>query len=269
MRNDIMKNLALTCVVAFGLLGVLPAPYAASGVPAPAAASEAHAPVLVELFTSEGCSDCPPADALLAALDREQPVKGAQAIVLSEHVTYWDHLGWHDPYSSDLFTQRQQDYGERFGLPSVYTPEMVVNGSAEFVGSDATEAQRAIEKASHADPVTLQISELAATPAGVRFHLRSGRITKDSNVIAVVALDSASSSVRAGENSGRVLHHVAVARNVRRVAELEQGKPLDQTFALPLNSGGVHDLRLVVFVQEKISGKIDGAAMARFSAITP
>src|SRR6202790_1583998 len=115
-------------------------------------------PVLVELFTSEGCSSWPPADALLMRLGRTQPVRNADVIVLEEHVDYWDSFGWKDPFSSEAATARQQDYGEAFGGSQVYTPQMIVDGRAEFVGSSDTDALRAIRAASQAPKPAIQLT---------------------------------------------------------------------------------------------------------------
>lgn len=132
------------------LLLVLGAAFATAG------AGPTRAPILVELFTSEGCSSCPPADQLLAQID-------PHAVVLSEHVDYWDHDGWKDPYSSNQFTRRQESYGHGFGV-EVYTPEMVVDGAAAFNGSDARRAQAELEKAEQHKKADVK---LARAPGGL------------------------------------------------------------------------------------------------------
>src|SRR5581483_8973602 len=118
----------------------------------------ADTPVLVELFTSEGCSSCPPADQLLAKLESQQPVSGVHIIALSEHVDYWDRLGWRDPFSSAQFSQRQQVYSQVLRDSGPYTPEMVVDGATGFVGSESREALQAIATAARAQKAVVQIS---------------------------------------------------------------------------------------------------------------
>src|SRR5579864_9779739 len=128
--------------------------------PAPTSSAAPRTPVLVELFTSEGCSDCPPADALLGKLDRSQPVRNAQLVVLSEHVDYWNDIGWKDPYSSHEFSVRQGDYAHRFRLDGPYTPQMVVDGEAQFVGSDERRAIEVIEGAAKTEKIPVSLSSI-------------------------------------------------------------------------------------------------------------
>jgi len=214
-------------------------------------------PVLVELFTSEGCSSCPPADALLERLDRTQPVNGAQIIVLSEHVDYWNHLGWQDPYSSRASSARQELYARRFVLEGPYTPQMVVNGMAEFVGSDARKAETAI-RAALREP-TLGVRLLAAHPGDSAVTLEvdafpSGKARK-ANVWVALAADSGTSDVLRGENSGRRLHHVSIATELRQVGTVSDRAGFRSELTLRAGS------RLIAFVQEPGNGRVWGAAM--------
>ena len=228
------------------------------------------APVLVELFTSEGCSSCPPADALLQRLDRAQPVPGAQIIVLSEHVDYWNHDGWVDPYSSRVFTDRQSAYSVRFGLASPYTPEMVVDGQGEFVGSDVRNANLAIEKARVQQKVAVKISDVSIENGVLRAHVETGMLPEhtgkhNAEIYLVLALDHAESQVQRGENQGRHLAHVAVVTSLRKIGTLEKGKILAQDIELKVDpsQAAAGNLRTIVFVQEPGEGRILGAALKR------
>jgi hypothetical protein len=228
------------------------------------------APVLVELFTSEGCSSCPPADALLQKLDREQPLSGAQVIALSEHVDYWNHLGWSDPYSSKLFSDRQEAYAHHFSLDSAYTPQMVVDGAAEFTGSDSQQASRAIEKARSQPKTSVRIlSASVKTPAtlGVRVEadpLAGSPTQQSAEVWLAVALDHAESQVSGGENGGRHLTHVAVVQSLTKIGDLKSGKNLDREVEVQLNPRtDTKNLRVIAFAQQSGPGAVLGAAMQR------
>jgi len=207
-------------------------------------------PVLVELFTSEGCSSCPPADALLARLDHTSPVPGAHLIVMSEHVDYWNRIGWTDPYSSPLFSARQEGYVRRLQVNGPYTPQMVVDGRWEFVGSDARAAAEAIQLALAQPKVGVRITgdqvEVGPLPAGTAHK---------AGVFAAYASDSGTSDVLRGENGGMRLHHVSVVR------ELKQVGTVDGRSGFRMRAVSRPDLRLIVFVQEAGSGPVWGVAM--------
>jgi hypothetical protein len=215
--------------------------------------------VLVELFTSEGCSSWPPADQLLAALDRQQPVPGTTIVVLSEHVDYWDHEGWRDPFSSHQWTDRQNDYGRQFGLESVYTPQMVIDGNHQVTGGDGRGVVTAIEQSAKAPRIEIAISALERSGDGVHLEL-TAPAAKGATLYAVLADDADRSSVVRGENAGRTLDHVAVTRSLVRVARLDKSS-LDEELVIPIPPGAPgRRLRLIVFAQDDHSGHIVGVA---------
>jgi hypothetical protein len=223
-------------------------------------------PVVVELFTSEGCSSCPPADALLQEFDR-RAFPGAQLIVLSEHVDYWNHIGWQDPYSAAAFSHRQTAYGNRLGLESVYTPQMIVDGSDEFVGSSAQDAEKALEKAAAANKIPVKITEVGLKGNVLQAHLEIGEAPRDvrsADVVLAVALDHAESQVEAGENSGRRLTHVAVVRALVKAGSIDAGQSFSKDVTVQLDKVVEPvDLRVIAFVQEKGQGKIRGATLEK------
>lgn len=227
-------------------------------------------PVLVELFTSEGCSSCPPADALLQQLDRSQPVAGAQLIVLSEHVDYWNHIGWTDPYSSRFFSDRQSVYSNRFGLSSVYTPQMVVDGTTEFVGNDSHLAAQAAQKALAQQKVAVRISNISLdTPNLLRAHVETGALpdvskARKADVYLVVALNHAESQVLRGENGGRRLTHVGVVQSLTKIGSLDPGKNFAQDVRVKLDpKTDLSNLRVIAFVQQAGQRQVLGAVLEK------
>ncbi|MEO7652913.1 MAG: DUF1223 domain-containing protein, partial [Bryobacteraceae bacterium] len=177
-----------------------------------AASDPAPTPVLVELFTSEGCSSCPPADELLIDLEKTQPVPGARIIVLSEHVDYWNRLGWTDPFSSQLFSARQHRYAEALRKDGVYTPQMVVDGQGEFVGSDRRRAVAVIAEAARKTKAPVELA-CRAEGAALKFTVRiPGPPSADSDVLLAILENDLQSDVQRGENSGRKIQHRGVVR---------------------------------------------------------
>lgn len=256
----------LGAVVVGGLLPALLLGMVIASARVSARADGPRTPVLVELFTSEGCSSCPPADRLLQKLDQSQPVQNAEAIVLSEHVDYWNHDGWRDPFSSAFFTERQQHYGSRFGLGDVYTPQMVVDGRAQFVGNDGQQAARAIGDAARAPSVAVRISGISFENGVLKFHVETDRSTasaaKQPEVYVVLADEHATSRVSAGENSGRELSHVAVARQFTRIGVIPSAAAFakDVQFNLAKNAA-TGNFRVIAFVQEPGQGAVLGSAV--------
>ena len=225
------------------------------------AAPTTRTPVIVELFTSEGCSSCPPADAVLSGLIKNQPIPGAEVIALGEHVDYWNHGGWADPFSSAQFSARQSDYATAFRLNSVYTPQMIVDGRTEFVGSDEDRARQAIAHAALA--LTAQVNVIKSGPEtlSVRVdHVPASAKNDPADVVFAITEDGLASSVGGGENSGRHLVHTAVVRRFK-VLGTTSGGMFTATPTVTLENGWRRGhLHAVVFVQERSSRRIVGAA---------
>jgi hypothetical protein len=229
----------------------------------------AHAqktPILMELFTSEGCSSCPPVDQWVAQLDSAQPIAGAQLIVLSEHVDYWDHDGWKDPYSSAALTARQKGYSTLLGLSDVYTPQVILDGDVEVHPQNGAPTKESLEKAAGLPMLAVRID--GAALAGGEL---TGRVQADGSaqkhggdVYVAIALDKTLTDVLAGENNGKKLTNVAVVKELVKIGKLEKGKNLDQPFRVKVGDGtDPANLRVVAFVQESGPGKVVGAGMTK------
>lgn len=227
-------------------------------------------PVIVELFTSEGCSSCPPADALVKELSERQSVPGAEIIAFEEHVDYWDHLGWKDPYSSFAFTERQADYAKVFGGDGVYTPQMIVDGQSELVGSRSYAARSAIEKAASQPKMTLQFGKaIWEADDSVAIEIQVSNLAglgsaQGAELWIAITEQGLHTEVKAGENSGENLQHAPV---VRSIIKADSFRPVDvyktQT-SLKLNPGWQrNNLSFVAFVVEQKSRKIIGATSTK------
>ena len=223
------------------------------------------AAVLVELFTSEGCSSCPPADAVLARLHERQPVPGVELIVLSEHVDYWNDLGWKDPFSDRLFSDRQAGYGER-----IYTPQAVVDGRVDVLGSDEAGIVKAAIAAAREPHGTVGLTK---TDTGVRLDVAALPPHSGAQVFLAVLEDGLVSSVEKGENAGRTLSHTAVVRSLRQAGEIAaHGSGFSAEVPVSLERSRKRT-RVIAFVQDRRTRRIlasgalqqrgDGAAAHR------
>ena len=232
-------------------------------------ATKSREPVLVELFTSEGCSDCPPADNLLAVLDRKQPFASADIIAIEEHVDYWDQQGWRDPFSSSKWTQRQNGYAFALHTGSTYTPEMVVDGTQGFIGSRGPAAKAAIEKAAENQKAKIEIGEVEPpTEKGVTLKIAVEKLTNASpkdtaEVVLGITESGLHSAVSSGENAGHELQHSAVLREMKVIGVAGKSGQDGFTGEEPVKldaKWNLENLRAVVFGQEKKSRRVLGAA---------
>lgn len=229
--------------------------------------------VVVELFTSEGCSSCPPADTVLRRLVAEQPIEGVEVIALGSHVDYWDRLGWRDPFSSALFSQRQSSYDAAvFRSDRIYTPQLVVDGRLECLASDEGAVRRAIRAAARQAKGILSVSAALASDASaqvdVRVQMPAGMSKHDADVVIAVTEDGLVTRVERGENGGRSLSHSAVVRTMTTAGRIGAKEDTTSTTTrVPLDrSWNPSTLKMVAFVQERTSRRILAAGASTLTS---
>jgi hypothetical protein len=220
--------------------------------------------VVVELFTSQGCSSCPAADRLLSEFisksdEQELPVYG-----LSFHVDYWNRLGWKDPFSAKAYTDRQYAYARKMGQQGVYTPQMVVNGEMEFVGSNRREASVAINTAlSVAAGVEVAVTEISLKGETIRFSYQIDEHLKGTVINFALVERGLTTTVKRGENGGRTLHNDNVVRVFLQRSAKEDGLI---SIELPENIN-LQNSSLIVYIQQKTSFEILGATRVALNAL--
>lgn len=253
---------------------VVPTFAARAGTAEPAASRGSETPdqrlVLVELFTSQGCSSCPPADRLLAQMSRDQRER---VVTLAFHVDYWNRLGWRDPFSAAQWTLRQQVYSAAHSGGRVYTPQVVVDGSADLVGSDAT-ALRAAVAAAAARPgarIAITTPPGTASAAPVRLLVTRPESLRSRRLVLMVALyeDGLETVVKSGENARRTLRNERVVRTLISAIELPAGGAAEAAaeLMLPLDPDWARErLGVAAFLQDPETLIIEGAASATVPA---
>ena len=254
--RSLMKMLFLLVLSFTGLLAVLAPARPAGPLSHPVASG--RIPIVVELFTSEGCSSCPAADAALRELANAQSVPGVEVIALGEHVDYWNRLGWKDDFSSPAYTARQRQYAAGFGTGS-YTPQAVVSGRYEFVGSRTGELAATVAKAARAPQAVLTVTTTGSTAQVRVSSVPAG--TPATEVLLAITESGLASQVGRGENAGRLLQHAAVVRRLLPLGQVGADGTFAASPSLPLNTAWKRaNLRAVVLVQEMASRRIVGAA---------
>jgi hypothetical protein len=278
-RTILAATVLLLCLGGFALSGGVSARSDAGPQQTPAQPNAAGGgertgvPVIVELFTSEGCSSCPPADAYIAKLEAIQPIPNTQIIVLEEHVDYWNSDGWIDPYSSREWTLRQQEYAATLGNKNPYTPQLVVGGQKELLGSREDLVTQAIETAA-ASPAAARVSVSVAASAKANNEdasvsvdqLNAGKHGDRPEVWIVVTESGLHSAVKAGENSGQDVHHASIVRVLHKVGAIDTSKASSYSGTTSVHldpSWRRQNLHVVAFVQDRKSHQILGAAAAR------
>jgi hypothetical protein len=212
---------------------------------------------VLELYTSEGCSSCPPADDVLREL-----AKDSNVMALSFHVTYWNRLGWKDSFSQKIFDERQYAYGEKFRANGVYTPQTVINGNEEMVGSKRSQVAQAVKKAVET-PAQAQIALTKTMKDGdIEVHYTlTGDVPKDAVLQFALVESGFATKVKRGENNGQTLKHDNVVRDFETRKMASGGKNTEGVVSFfPLSGWQVKNCSIVAFVQEKGLGKILGAA---------
>src|ERR1700761_273420 len=215
---------------------------------------------VIELFTSEGCSSCPPADALVARVQKES--NGKPVYILAFHVDYWNRLGWKDVFSSAEYSERQNQYARWLKLSSVYTPQIVVNGRTEFVGSEEGNLRNAIKTSlekSAGTELTLNDVKVENDKATIKYHAESA----GNNDVLLLALieKNATTKVQRGENGGRTLAHVQIVSQLKSVSL--KNSTGTESIALP-HGFDPQKYELIGFVQNTSNGEITGATKAEF-----
>lgn len=216
---------------------------------------------VVELFTSEGCSSCPPADALVAKVQKESADK--PVYILAFHVDYWNRLGWKDVFSSHAYSERQNQYARWLNLSSVYTPQAIVNGRTELVGSEESNLRNAIktglEKSAKTE-LSLNNVKIEGEQVTIQYHAQ-GAINNSSLLIALIE-KNATTKVKSGENGGRTLSHVQIVSGLKTIS-IKSGGFGTESINLPRDFNS-QKYELIGFVQNTSDGEITGAAKAQF-----